>query len=106
MNDQLKSFLEVLIFMLVDYRMESSDVRGSYRDWCKWGRISGRIELAHEIGLITFDQQHLLFRLLSDASVCQGQPFPHLANAGPVMPFSVRFERSRLVNPQAQGVSL
>jgi len=101
MNDQLKSFLETLLFMLVGYRMESSDSRGGYRDWGKWGRISGRIELAHELGLITLDQQHLLFRLLSSASDCLGRPFPHLANVGPVMPFSVKFDRSRLVKPQA-----
>lgn len=89
MNDQLKAFLCSLLYQLVNYRTQSRDLRGDYRDWANWGRISGRIDLAAELGLLTHDQWVDLHRLLSSASDCLGKPFPHPANAGPVMPWRV-----------------
>ena len=89
MNDQLKAFLCSLLYQLVNYRTQSRDLRGDYRDWANWGRISGRIDLAAELGLLTHDQWVDLHRLLSSASDCLGKPFPHPANSGPVMPWRV-----------------
>ncbi len=103
MTDQLKPFLYSLLHMLVDYRMQPRDLRGQFHDWAKWGRISGRIDLAYEFGLITRDQCADLHRLLTSASDCLGNPFPHRANGGPVMPISVEFCRRRpVLKPQAQ----
>lgn len=86
MNDQLKAFLRGLLCSLVDYRTQPRDLRGHFHDWSKWGRISGRIDLASELGLITHEQWVDLHRLLCSASDFLGEPFPHPANAGPVIP--------------------
>ncbi|MDH1340142.1 hypothetical protein N5O83_04740 [Ectopseudomonas oleovorans] len=93
MTNQLKTFLSGLLYQLVDLRMHSRELRGQYQDWSKWGRISGRIDLAAELGLISHDQWVDLHRLLSSASDCLGMPFPHQGNAGPLMPLIVAHDR-------------
>ena len=93
MSNQLKAFLCSLLCQLVDYRTQPRDLRGHFHDWAKWGRISGRIDLACELGLLIHDQWVDLHRLLSSASDCLGKPFPHPANAGPVIPHRVLHER-------------
>lgn len=97
MNDQLKAFLRSLLYQLVDYRTQPRDLRGQFHDWAKWGRINGRIDLACELGLLTHDQWVDLHRLLSSASDCLGEPFPHPANAGPVIPGLVLHVRRQAV---------
>lgn len=93
MNNQLKNFLYGLLYMLVDYRMQPSELRGNHHDWAKWGRIGGRIQLACDLGLITLDQQHAFQHLLTSASDHMGKPFPHRGNVGPVMPGTVALDR-------------
>lgn len=102
MNDQLKIFLSGLLYMLVDYRMQSSELRGNYHDWAKWGRIGGRIQLACDLGLITLDQQHAFQHLLVSASDHMGKPFPHKGNAGPVMPGAIALDRLKAVAVEAK----
>ncbi len=102
MSDQLKTFLRSLLCQLVDYRMQPLDQRGQYQDWSKWGRIAGRIDLASELRLITPNQWLDLHRLLSSASGCLGEPFPHPANVGPVIPWRVLHERRQLAALEAK----
>lgn len=108
MNDQLKTFLRGLLHALTDLRMNARDGDGSAHDWAKWGSIDGRIWLAVDLDLITLDQAYALQDLRLNASEHRGKPFPHKANVGPVMPFSVAFERRQaaaqpsFVEPQAQ----
>ena len=102
MSNQLKAFLCSLLYQLVDYRTQPRDLRGHFHDWAKWGRISGRIDLASELGLLTHDQWVDLHRLLSSASDCLGKPFPHPSNAGPVIPRRVLHERRQAAALEAK----
>ena len=95
MTNQLKTFLFGLLHSLCDLRMQPRESRGNHHDWSKWGRISGRIGLAQELGLITLEQQYLFLRLLENASEHMGKPFPSKANAGPLIPFSELLKRNQ-----------
>lgn len=87
------TFLDHLLFQLVNLRCLGTDERGLPADWSKWGQIWGSFTLARELDLITHDQWKLCIALVQSASDHIGQPFPNVSNAGPVMPAYVAYER-------------
>lgn len=93
MKSPYVTFLDHLLFQLVNLRCLGIDERGLPADWSKWGQIWGSFTLARELDLITHDQWKLCIALVQSASDHIGQPFPNASNAGPVMPAYVAYER-------------
>lgn len=105
MKSPYLTFLDHLLFQLVNLRLLGMAERGLPADWSKWGQIWGSFTLARELDLITHDQWKLCIDLVENASDHIGQPFPDASNAGPVMPLYVAYERRHVPVKQSAQVS-
>ena len=89
MNDQLKTFLSVLLTSLVDVR------KFGFGDGHSYSYVLGMLRAAEVSGVLTYDQASLLRDILLNAANHARHPFPCEENAGPCMPIVVWWDRHK-----------
>ncbi len=89
MNEQLKTFLSVLLTSLVDVR------KFGFGDGHSYSYVLGMLRAAEVSGVLTYDQASLLRDILLNAANHARHPFPCEENAGPCMPIVVWWERHK-----------
>lgn len=89
MNDQLKTFLSVLLTSLVDLR------KFGFGNGHCYSYALGMLRAAEVSGVLTYEQASSLRHLLGNAADHARYPFPCEENAGPCMPIDVWWSRHK-----------
>lgn len=89
MNEQLKTFLSVLLTSLVDLR------KFGFGDGHSYSYVLGMLRAAEVSGVLTYEQASSLRDILVNAANHARKPFPCEENAGPCMPIVAWWERHK-----------